>query len=399
VLPFAAALGVALLASPATSSTASALLASPATSSTAPALLARPATSSTAPAKHLFAVLDLEVLLHDYGFPGHPSAVGHSGLGTILRPSLELRPYEGVRVIAGAAVRLPMSLSFEEEVGALPVFALELSPLPYTTLRLGSLDPVHGFHPAISDELRQRYGRDLSEAYLRPLPNQPPGDGRGLGGDPWMPGEHGASLRFRSTILRAEAFLDWQLLETASHREKFAVGLLAELSVAIFELGAQLRLDHYGGERYTRSDPSRFRGEDPVRQPLSLAGTLGVLVLDLPALKIRLRGAVLAGRVLEHTTAPARTRVGFEPGVDLTAFELITLGYRGYFTKNAGSLSELGDPIYRQAGAQRVSVAGRLEVGPVELRSGLDLVFPHHTREVQYIFATTALLHLETPVL
>ena len=363
------------------------------------ALLASPATSTTAPAKHLYAVLDLEVLLHDYGLPGHPSAVGKSGLGTILRPSLELRPSEGVRIIAGAAVRLPMSLSFAEEVAALPVFALELNPLPYTTLRLGSLDPIHGFHPAVSDELRQRYGRDLSEAYLAPLPNQPPNDARGLGGDPWMPGEHGASLRFRSTILRAEAFLDWQLLETATHREKFAVGLLTELRLAIVELGAQLRLDHYGGERFTRSDPIRFRGEDPVRQPLSLAGTLGVLVLDLSALKIQLRGAILWGRALAQTTAPVQSRLGFEAGLDLGLFELITLGYRGFFAKDAGLLSELGDPIYRQAGAERLSLSGRLEVGPVELYSGLDLVFPHRSREVQYIFSTTALLHLETPVL
>lgn len=361
-------------------------------------LLASPATSSTAPAKQLFAVLDLEVLLHDYGLPGHPSTTGKSGLGTILRPSLELRPIERVRVIAGAAVRLPMSLSFEEEVAALPVLALELSPLPYTTLRLGSLDPIHGFHPAISDELRQRYGRDLTEAYLGPLPNQPPNDARGLSDDPWMPGEHGASLRFRSSMLSAEAFLDWQLLETASHREKFAVGILTELRLSIFELGAQLRLDHYGGERFTKSDPIRFRGEDPVRQPLSVAGTLGVRVLDLSALRIQLRGAILWGRALEHTAAAVHSRLGFEPGLDLTAFALITLGYRGFFTKEAGLWSELGDPVYRQAGAQRLMLSGRLEVGLVELHSGLDLVFPHRAREVQYIFSTTALLHLETPL-
>ncbi|MFO0727725.1 MAG: hypothetical protein U1E65_28355 [Myxococcota bacterium] len=360
-------------------------------------------TTSTAtaapPRAWLVAALEVDVLLHDYGLPRHPLTTGKSGLGTILRPTVELRPIPEARFILGAAVRVPMSLRFEDEVGALPIVALELVPLPYTRLRLGSLDILHGFHPAISDEILQRYGRDLSEAYLLPLPNKPPNDARKLGQDPWMPGEHGGSIRVDTPHLAGEVFLDWQLLETADHREKFSVGGLLSARLWILEASLQARVDHYGGERYTRADPIRFAGQDPVRQPMSFAAGLRVEAVRAGPVAIDLLGTALGGKVLDTTAAPAKARYGGELGLDLGLYERVTIGWRGFFAKDVGRFSELGDPIYDQAGAERLKLGLRQTVGPIELVGGLDLVFPHGIHEVQYIFSTAAKLRIEADLL
>ncbi|CAN0589635.1 unnamed protein product, partial [Laminaria digitata] len=65
--------------------------------------------------------------------------------------------------------------------------------------------------------------------------------------------ENGGQFIFHTEHIHAEAYLEWQLLETLEHREKFAVGVLAEYRHRWVQVGFQYRLVHYGGQKFAQA--------------------------------------------------------------------------------------------------------------------------------------------------
>ncbi len=380
--------------------TASSTIAMAAEVALAPAPPPAPAPEDAAPAPEdalLALSLTVAAELFDHGLPRHPTDHGRSHVGFILTPTTIWRPHPAVDVEAGARVRIPTTLDFAEEVGALPLIRIDARLLGdrTLTLRLGSLDHAHRFHPAVAHEARLAYGRDLAEAYDRPLA---PGGRRGLGGDPWLPGEHGAQVRLDTRYLWVDAFLDWQLLESEAHREKFVVGAVAVARLPRVELGAQLRLDHYGGEKYTQSDPLRRSGLDPTRQDLVLAATARGRPLQHGPLAVDALGALVAARPF----AGDPWRSGVELGLDLCGWDRLRVGYRWWrmiAPDSPGDLGEAGDPTYRQRETHRARLALAQTIGPLELESRVDVVFPTGIEAVQYELSTRAAIRWDWPII
>jgi hypothetical protein len=347
--------------------------------------------------------LELEPRLLDYGLPYHPTVKGETQVGTIGRATFVWSFAEVLAIEAGVLGRLPFAHNIKAEVGALPILALVIHPFSEEiTMRFGSLDIRHGYHAAIVDEARYGYGRSYQAAYNRGLS---PDAQRDLGGDPFLPAEHGIQMIAKGEVARAEGFLDWQLLETDKHREKFAVGLLGEVEQPWMKLGLQFRLVHYGGELFTRTDPIRFAGLDPVRQPVTGAITLrllpsqafgwfeGVLRLELPFAYIR-------GRVIQEPGAPPANQSGVEAGADLFLFDFARAGYRFWqpIDRAYGFLSEDGDPIYAERRSHRAIVALSTKHGPAALEARLDLVFADEAKQVQYETLTVLRFDLDVEV-
>ena len=359
-----------------------------------PALLTAITATATGTAS-LTARLELEVHVLDYELPRHPNTDGRGNLGVLLRPLLVHRPSPRIVLEAGALVRVPFSLDFEEELGALPHFAAVLEPFDGVRLTLGSLRIDHGWHPALFDEDRQRFARDLEAAYNLTIV---PAARRDLeGGDPFMPAEHGASLVVAAGPLSSEVYLDWQLLETREHREKFAVGWLAALDLDRFQLDAQLRVVHYGGQQLTRSDPIRAAGLDPKRQPVSLGLSGSVRPLEMQDISIDLTGGIFAGYMIQSPGGDPRWHTGLELGADAILFDAATLGYRFWRPRgeDPGFLSEDGDPIYRGGRSHRVSIGLAQVIDQARLEGRLDVVFPDGVEAVQYLAVTELSLPLE----
>ena len=371
--------------------------------------LTRSATTATTPATWrderalreapatLAVALELRAELLDHALPRHPIDVGQSHLGTLITPTLVWRPLAALTVEAGARVRVPMSLDLDEELGALPVLRLAVRLLgdDRLTLTLGSLPYEHGFHAAVAHEARLAYGREVAAAYDRPLVTA---GRRALPGDPRVPGAHGARLVLDLAPVWVDAFLDWQLIETPEHREKFVVGALSELRGPRGALGLQVLLDHYGGERYTRTDPRRAAGLDPTRQDLVLAGVGRLRALTWAPLALDLHGLVVAARPLRVEG----WRTGVELGADVEAWRLLRVGYRYWRTLDAdaaGDLGEAGDPTYRQVETHRARLALGQTFGPLGLETRFDLVFPTGRDAVQYELSTRAVFRWDWTII
>jgi hypothetical protein len=353
------------------------------------------ATTATAPPR-LALALALEPLLTDYGLPRHPTTKGLTGVGTIVHAALDAAPFPGVRVLAGARVRLPMTLDFDEELGALPIFAVELTRrlgALDTRLRVGSLEYRRGYHPAIYDETRAGYGRDVERAYASGVV---PEARRAFARDPFVPGEHGLELTLGLGPWETRTFLDWQLFETEAHREKFTFGVVSRLDLGRLRASAQLRLDHYGGELYTQSDPLRRAGLDPTRQPTSAALTAELDALAFGPLALRLDAALFGARLAQRGGAAPEAVGGFEAGTRLLVYEALTLGwaYARGLREGVLVLAELGDPTYAMGPVHRVRLALSLPLGPVSVETRFELVFPEQIDSVPYVLATRVVVPL-----
>lgn len=361
-------------------------------------LLAAVGTSSASPAMtaqtlHLSVQLRPQIL--DYEVPGHPHTVGQSQVGFVLRPVLVYEYDRHLRLEAGAVLRWAFAQDFDAELGAFPHAAIVLTPFgPELSLRLGSLDIHHGFHPAVVDETRYAYGRDYERSYNRSLV---PAAQRDLGGDPFMPVENGAQLIAAAGDFRGEIYLDWQLIDTREHREKFALGLLGEYRGRWLDLGVQYRVVHYGGQEFTAVDPLRSGGLDPKRQPSTLAVNLRLKPLRLGPTALELPISFLHGRMIQRPGEDSRIHFGLEPGIDFIALDMLRLGYRLWLPNGdeARFLSEDGDPVYSGPLAHRIVFESRLSFGVVDLLGRLDLVVPKGSSTVQTLSLFFAEVHLE----
>ena len=331
-------------------------------------------------------------LLFDSDYPGHPraTALGHAGIVGDLATVWSLTPALTVR--AGATVRLPFALQLTPEAQAFPLVALELRPAgDLLLLRFGSLDRDHGFHPALTDEARYVYGRNYETLYHQSVPDAAR---RPIGDDPFLPVENGAQARLAWGDLSAELFVDWQLLETRTHREKFAVGFLASYTLGRIEAGVQGRLVHYGGQRFTLEDPIRAAGLDPKRQPMTGAVLLTGTLVRTKTLSVTIPLALLGGRAVQSPGAETLTHRGLELGADLKYLDFLRLGYRLWLPKAGRDryLGEDGDPVYAGRRSQRAILETGLELEAVRLSGRLDLIFARGESRVQY--RTTTLLTL-----
>ncbi len=315
-------------------------------------------------------------LLLDYELPGHPNEVGRGHAGTVGTASLIWSYDAFLEIEGGVLFRLPFALDFDEEAGAFPILALTLAPFgPPLTLRFGSLDIHHGHHPAVLDEDCYAYGRPYQELYNRSIDVV-----RDVGRDPFLPVENGAQLRAVFDHVRAEAYLDWQLLETKAHREKFAVGTLARFDSRWLDAGFDYRLVHYGGQLFTKVRA----GFDPKRVATTLAVFVKPRPLALDWLTVELWGAFIYGKAPE-------SHYGFEVGGDVTLFGIGRLGYRAWRPeqKRARFVSEDGDPVYSGPRSHRAIIGLFGRYGVAELSGRLDLVFAEGSHEVEYLTVST----------
>lgn len=343
--------------------------------------------------------LELTAIAIDQELPGHPTLHGRGHLGAIAAARLRWRVDPHLTIEAGALGRLPFSLDPGEEAGALPILALVLAPLgagdPVSLeLRFGSLFTRHGFHPALADEARYAYARPYAETYLRSLA---PGVERDVGDDPFLPAEHGAQLRLETAALsgraHADVFLDWQLLETRAHREKFLFGAVVGFEHRFVTLSLQLRLAHYGGELFTRVDPVRFAGDDPVRQPTSLAAAAELRPLRLWSGRITfaLPLAIVRGKVIQAPGEAPAWHQGFEVGAGVELFHTARIGWRWWLPEGRphGFVSEDGDAVYAGRRSHCVTFALSTRHGAAELSGRLDLISAEGAEKLQYETATS----------
>ncbi len=341
----------------------------------------------------------LRPTLFDTDYPGHPRGVARGHAGTIGTLTLRWVHDEHVAVEAGVLGRLPFAVDFEDEVGAFPLLAVVITPFgDALTMRFGSLDTNHGFHPAVVDEPRYGYARNYEELYNRSIP----GDvARDLGGDPFLPVENGAQIIADLEPLRAEVFLDWQLLETDVHREKFAVGVLGSYEGKWLDAGFQYRLVHYGGQLFTQKEEVRRLGLDPKRQPTTLALYVTPKPLAfLDGVDVELPVAFIQGRVNQNPAEPESSHRGLEVGADVILFDALTLGWRGWFPADgeARYVSEDGDEIYAGPRSHRARIALTSRYGLVELSGLLDLVFADGADKVWYRTVTVVTFRWDTPL-
>lgn len=361
------------------------------------ALLVAAAPASAAPlpfGEALTLELSVTPTLLDYEVPGHPRVVGVGHVGVVSDAAMRWAYDAHVQVLLGVRSRLPFAFDLGTEAAAMPIFAVILKPFgSIATLRFGTLDHRHGYHPAVLDEARYRYGRPLEDTYNRSLVEAAHRDLQDLA----IGAENGAQLICDTEHLHAELFLEWQLLETLEHREKFAAGVLAEYRHRWVQAGFQYRLVHYGGQRFTQREEIRRLGLDPKRQPTTLAVTLTPHPLDLGWLKVSLPTAFIQGRVVQSPGERERSHSGFELGAELTLFEMLTLGYRAWLPKGnvALDVSEDGEPVYSGARSHRARVGLVQQIGPAKVVGRLDLVFAEGNDKVQYLTVTTVELAWE----
>jgi hypothetical protein len=355
------------------------------------------ATETATTTRSLILRTEVMPVVLDYELPGHPNTRGRGHVGIVSRASLLWRHDQYFSLEAGAMLRVPFAHDFWEELGALPILSLVVLPFDHVLLRFGTLDDRHGYHPALVDEDRYRYGRNYEESYNRGIV---PEAHRDLGGDPFMPAEHGMQLKVASELLHGEVFLDWELLETEEHREKFAFGILAGLTHEWVDVDFQFRLIHYGGELFTKADPIRFAQLDPVRQPIAFGATAtlkppyievdGVLRFEIPL-------AFMRGRIAQAPGAEPTSHYGFEVGADAVIYEAARVGYRAWFPnkQQPGFLSEDGDPVYSGRRSHRVRLALATQHGDVELSGRLDLLVADGSEKVQYETVTVLTFRYE----
>ena len=333
--------------------------------------------------------LSFEPIVLDYELPGHPNTFGRGHVGIVSTARLIWLPNAHVEIEVGVLGRLPFALDLEDEPAALPIVSVTGKPFGEALLmRFGSLDTRHGYHGAIVDEARFRYGRDVQETYNRSIPADARRD---LGGDPFPPGEHGAQLIATTDLGRVELFLDWQLLETEAHREKFNFGILGEINTDWFDVALQFRLTHYGGQLFTKGDPIRDAGLDPVRQPETMGITATAHPVDTEYVDIDVNAAFIGGEMRQVAGGPESWHYGVEGGLDLHLFDLARLGYRVWHPRDnqPGFVSEDGDPVYRAARSHRATLALNQRYGGLEIDGKLDLVFQEGSDKVQYLAVTS----------
>jgi hypothetical protein len=344
-------------------------------------------TSTTA---HLDLVLNLTPTVLDYELPGHVHMLGRGHVGLIAAGGFRYQPNRYVSLGAGIMGRAPFALERANYADAIGVFYVEGRPLGTKNLsmRFGSLNSEHGYHTAVSDEPRFAIARNIMETYNRSIVKEAHRDDLPRHA---MPAEHGAQFIFEAQDFRADLFLDWQLLETSTHREKFNFGALGQYDSRWIDVGLQFRLTHYGGQIFTQGDPIRFAQLDPVRQPETFALVLKAHPLVLRNFTLNVLGTGVAGHMKQIPGGEEKWHYGIEAGLESILAEDILIAYRYWHPKGgrAGYVSEDSDPTYNQGVVHRIEVGLLQTMGGLKIDGRLAIMLPKDAPDkVQYMAIT-----------
>ena len=346
------------------------------------------ASTSTSPKLDL--VLRLSPTVLDYELPGHPHMLGRGHVGLLARAGFHYQPNPYVKIGAGILGRVPFALQNEDYADAIATLFIEGHPLGNDDLimRFGSLKTDHGYHSAVVDEARFSISRNVLETYNRSLPEEAHRTSLPRNA---MPAEHGAQVIYQRDNLKAELFLDWQLLETDTHREKFNFGAIAQFNSRWADLGAQFRLTHYGGQIFTQGDPIRFAQLDPVRQPETFALTLNIHAIQFENLALNVLANAVTGHLRQSVGGEEKWHYGFEGGLESIWYDHLKFSYRYWWPKNgkAGFLSEDSEPSYNQGITHRVEIGLLQTMGGLLIDGRLAIIFPEDAPDkVQYLAIT-----------
>lgn len=247
-------------------------------------------------------------------------------------------PFREGETLFGATVRLWGGLE--------PTDRVTISIGALTNQRFGSSDAFELVRPIVS--LQVRSGR--SSFLIGTLPRREVPAGPDLGSPHGLfpalqretlsferPYEAGLQWTFRGERLRQEAWLNWQRLNTPSHRERFDAGGIGEIRLNdAIAIPLQFHLVHEGGQQFASGSVAD-----------SYAGGAGVLlrrvVTGRERASVEMRG--LLSRFVPDRGTPERSRSG---AAFFGRAAVSHSGWRGHvlFWRGDDFIKDEGDPNY-----------------------------------------------------
>ena len=210
---------------------------------------------------------------------------------------------------------------------------------------------------------------------------------------------HEAGLRwtFEGARLRHDAWINWQRLNTARHRERFDTGITADWRLNRWlTLPAQVHVVHEGGQLHAAG---------PVRD--SVAGGTGLRIITSPPAmgEVSVEVLALASRDVPDREQPARTKSGAALFVRAAAERD---GWRAHAIVWRGDdfIKDEGDPNYRSLRRDGTSYRGIRDYAEAGLARRFQLASDvvvdasarlHRTeRHYEYSYRVTAIASIRT---
>jgi hypothetical protein len=213
------------------------------------------------------------------------------------------------------------------------------------------------------------------------------------------PYEAGLQWTWASARLRHEAWINWQRLNTSSHRERFDAGLSADLQLKRWViLPVQLHVVHEGGQ---------LHAEGPVADSAALGTGLRLARTSQRRGSLSFEVLGLVSRYVPDRETPASTKSG------AAVFARAAIEHRGWrghtiFWRGNDFIKDEGDPNYQSIrrdgstyrGIRDYAEAGitrRFQLAPsVAVEASARL---HRTeRHYEYSYRVTAVAALRAPV-
>ena len=144
---------------------------------------------------------------------------GKTLIGSILKPSFQYNVKKGINIELGGLMNLP----FGEDDGISegePVISLYIDFLPGWRFTAGTLNREHPLLDAVFDD-------DLEFTDLA---------------------EHGFQIQADTRKLRQDSWIDWEINETSTRREKFSIGNYTQWMPGNFMVDGQVLWVHFGGQ-------------------------------------------------------------------------------------------------------------------------------------------------------
>ena len=146
-------------------------------------------------------------------------SAGKTLTGTILKPAFQYNIKKGVNIELGGLMDLPFGQDDGISEGE-PVISLHIDYLPGWRFTAGTLNREHPLLDAVFDD-------DLEFTDLA---------------------EHGFQIQADTRTLRQDSWLDWELNETSTRREKFTLGNYTQWMTGNFMFDLQVLWVHFGGQ-------------------------------------------------------------------------------------------------------------------------------------------------------
>jgi len=213
------------------------------------------------------------------------------------------------------------------------------------------------------------------------------------------PFEPGLLWTFNGERLRHEAWLEWQRINTADHRERFDAGLRATLRTGpSLSVPVQLHVVHQGGQLFASG---------PVADSVAAAGGLLIERGFAGAGRVALEGYGLVSRYVPDRASPDRSRDGvalFARGaLEGGGWRAHLIVWRGrHFIKDEGDLNYLS---IRRDGTQYGGTRDYAEIGASRMftlapTASLEVSARFHRieRYYEYSYRVTSTINLSTRI-